>query len=207
MIVFRTILSLEVSRSVKYTFRVYFWCFWCPCFALVVMSNRWNQYNFSTLHRLCILLHRWILVLLLIFVDWYKHSNTDVAGSKCISNRYWYIIWRLNAIFLSKWPHYIMGYIIHLGSMFFLFSLVLNLAYIDYSLCQIWSVHMHYLRRCDHSNNCLFLVIQRAEVLLNFFGECRPCPCGACAVVASLRGITNHEAAVAVIYFPLWLIS
>ena len=104
-IVFRTVLSLDVSTqavflhnmSVKYTFSFYFWCFWCPCCALVVMSNRWNQYNFSTIHRLCILLHRWILVLLLKFVDWYKHSNTDVAGSKCILNRYW--IWKLNAIF------------------------------------------------------------------------------------------------------------
>ena len=62
-----------------------------------------------------------------------------------------------------------MGYIINKGSMFFLFSLVLNLAYIDYSLCQILSVYMQYLRCCDHSNKCLFLVIQQAEVLLNFF--------------------------------------
>ena len=33
--------------------------------------------------------------------------------------------------FWSKCPHYIMGYIINLGSMFFIFSLVMNLAYID----------------------------------------------------------------------------
>ena len=106
-IVFRTVLSLDVSiqtvflyyMSVKYTFRRYFWCFWCPCYALVVMSNRWNQYSFSTLHRLYILLLGWILVLLLICVDWYKHSNTNFAGSKCISNRNWCIIWRPSAIF------------------------------------------------------------------------------------------------------------
>ena len=66
-------------------------------------------------------------------------------------------------------PQYIMGYIINLGSLFFLFSLVLHLAYIDYSLCQIWSVYMRYLRCFDHSNKCTFLVIQQAEVLLNFF--------------------------------------
>ena len=72
----------------------------------------------------------------------------------------------------SKCPHYIMGYIINLGSMFFIFSLVSNLAYIDHSLCQIWSVYMQYMWRYDHSNKCLFLVIQQAEVLLNFFGEC-----------------------------------
>ena len=70
--------------------------------------------------------------------------------------------------FWSKCPHYIMVYIINLGSMFFLFSLVLNLSYINYSLCHIWSVYMQYLRCCDHSNKCLFLVIQQAEVLLNF---------------------------------------
>ena len=73
--------------------------------------------------------------------------------------------------FWSKCPHYIMGYIISLGSMFFLFPLVFNLAYIDYSLCQIWSVCMQYLRCSDHSNKCLFLVIQQAET---FFGECIP---------------------------------
>ena len=74
--------------------------------------------------------------------------------------------------FWSKCPHYIMGYIINLGFMCFLLTLVLYLAYIDCSLCQSWSVYMQYLRRCDHSNNCLFLVIQQSEVLLNFFGEC-----------------------------------
>ena len=80
--------------------------------------------------------------------------------------------------FWSNCPHYVMGYIRNLGPMFFLFSLVLNLAYIDYSLYQIWSVYIQYLRRCDHSNNCLFLAVQQAEVLLKFFwwvymfGEC-----------------------------------
>ena len=71
--------------------------------------------------------------------------------------------------FWSKCPHCIMGYITNLSSMFFLFSLFLNLAYIDYTLCKIWSVYMQYLRYCDHSNKCLFLVIQLAEVLLKFF--------------------------------------
>ena len=66
-------------------------------------------------------------------------------------------------------PHYIMGYIINLGSLFFLLSLVLNVAYIDYSLCQIWNVYMQYLRCFDHSHKCLLLIIQQAEVLLNFF--------------------------------------
>ena len=71
--------------------------------------------------------------------------------------------------FLSKCTHYIVDYIKNLGSMFFLISLVWNLAYIDYSLCQIWSVYMQYLQCCDHSKKCLFLVVRRAEVLRNFF--------------------------------------
>ena len=71
--------------------------------------------------------------------------------------------------FGSICPHYIMGYLTNLGSLFFLLSLVLNLTCIDYLLCQIWSVYMQYLRCFDHSNKCLFFVIQQAEVLLNFF--------------------------------------
>ena len=65
--------------------------------------------------------------------------------------------------------HYIMDYIIKLGSIFFLFVLVSNLAYIEYLLCQIWSIYMQYLRCYDHCNKCLFPVIQLAEVLLNFW--------------------------------------
>ena len=108
---FRTVLSLDVSTqtifrnymSVKYTLRGYFWCFWYPYYTLVVMSNRWNQYNFSALHRLAIWGHSWILVLLLIFVDWYKHSNTNVSGCTCILNQFWcIIIWRSKAIFYQN---------------------------------------------------------------------------------------------------------
>ena len=146
--------------------------FWCPCYALVGMSNRWNRYNISTLHRLYIWGHRWILVPLLICVDWYKHSNTNVAGSKCILNQIWCMIWRSRAIFFFKMSTLHNGLHNKFGLYVFLFSLILNLAYIDYSLCQFWSIYIQFLRCCDHSNKCLFLVIQQAEVLLNFFGEC-----------------------------------
>ena len=80
-IVFRVVLSHDVRTqtvflyhtSVKYSLRCYFLCFLvCLCYALVVTPNRLNQYKFSTLHRLYLWEHRWILVLLLIFVDWYK---------------------------------------------------------------------------------------------------------------------------------------
>ena len=90
--------------SVKYTLRGCFWCFWCPCYALLVMSSRWNQYNFSTLPRLYIWEHRWIIILLLIFADRNNHPNTNVAGSKYILNRFWYIIWRPKAIFDQNVP-------------------------------------------------------------------------------------------------------
>ena len=75
--------------------------------------------------------------------------------------------------FLSKRPHYIMDYIINLGSMFFLVSLVWNLAYIGYSLCQIWSVYMQYLQYCDYSKKTL---VPRCSTGWSaaklFFGEC-----------------------------------
>ena len=104
---FGTVLSLDVSAqtvflyhiSMKYIWRVISDVLWCPCYTQVVMSNRWNQNILSNLHRLYIRGHRWILVLLLIFVDWYKHSNTNVAGSKCILNRFWRMIWTSKAIF------------------------------------------------------------------------------------------------------------
>ena len=76
-VVFSAVLSLDVSTQivflyymfVKYTLKHYFWCFWCPWYALAIMSNKRNQYNLLTLHRLYIWGYRWILVLLLIFID------------------------------------------------------------------------------------------------------------------------------------------
>ena len=62
-----------------------------------------------------------------------------------------------------------MGCIINSGPVFFLFSLVLDLAYIEYSVYQIWSGYMQYSRCYNNSNKCLFLVFQQTEVLLNFF--------------------------------------
>ena len=155
----------------KNTLRGYFLCF---CYALVVMSNIWNQYIFfnpssvifmrpqvksSTIGDICWLMQTFKYQCCGLQVHF---KSILVCNSKTKSD------------FWSKCPHYIMGYIKDLSSMFFLFSLVLNLAYMDHTLCQIWSVYMQYLRRCDHFNKCLFLVIQQAEVLLNYFGECIP---------------------------------
>ena len=61
------------------------------------------------------------------------------------------------------------GYIVNLDPIFFIFSLVLNSTYIESSFSQIWSVYLQYLPRCDHFKKYLFLVIQLAEVLLNFW--------------------------------------
>ena len=111
MIMFGTVLSLDVSTQtifLYYVRKIFLEgggisdVLWCPCYALVIMSNRWNQYGFSILHRLYTWGHRWILALLLTFVDWYKHSNTNFAGSKCILNRIWCIIWRPKAVFFIK---------------------------------------------------------------------------------------------------------
>ena len=43
-IVFRTVLSpvIVYYKSVKYTLRGYFCCFWCSFYGVHVMSNRWN---------------------------------------------------------------------------------------------------------------------------------------------------------------------
>ena len=105
-IVFRAVFSLDVSThtiflyymSVKYTLRGISYDFSCPCYTLVVMPNRRNQYNFPTLHWLDIWEHRQILGLLLIFVDWYENSNNNVSGSKRILNWFGCIIWRPKAI-------------------------------------------------------------------------------------------------------------
>ena len=116
--------------------------------------------NFQPFHRLYIWGHRWILVLLFKYqcCGFQVHLKLIVVYN-----------FKTKSDCRSKCPHYIIGYIINLGSMFFQFSLVLNLAYIDYSLCQIWSAYMQNWRCCDHSDKCLQLVTP-AEGLLNLFG-------------------------------------
>ena len=143
--------------SVKYTLRGYFLWFSCPCYAKQMKSIQF--FNPSLVRYMGAQANS---CLLLIFVDWYKPSNSNVSGSKCILNWFGCIIWRPKANCDENSRK--------LGSIIFLFALVSSLEYIEYWLCQIWSVYMQYLRGYDHSNKCLFLVIQQAEVLLNFFG-------------------------------------
>ena len=83
------------------------------------MPNRWNQYNFSTLYLLFIWGYRWILVQLLIFVDWYQHSNTNVAGFQLHFKSILVYNLKTKSDFWSNCPHYIMGYIMNWGSRFF----------------------------------------------------------------------------------------
>ena len=106
-IVFWAVLSLDVSTqtvflyymSVKYTLKHFFLCFGVHVTPWLVCQTDEINTIFSTLHRLYIWGHRWILVLLLIFIDWYKHSNTKVSGSKCSLDRFWCIIWRPKSVF------------------------------------------------------------------------------------------------------------
>ena len=105
-------------------------------------------------------------------ICWYKYIQTfkyQCCGFQVHFKSILVYNLKTKSDFWSKCPHYIMNYIKNLRSTFFLLLLVLNLAYIDYSLYQIWSVYMQYFRCCDQSNKCLFLDIQQAEVLLNFF--------------------------------------
>ena len=144
--------------------------FWCPCDALAVMPNRWNQYNVSTLYRLYIYMGAQVNSSAIVDIYWliqtfkYQSFGFHVQFKSILV----YSLKTKSSLW-PKCPHCITGYITNLGPIFFLFALVLNLADIDYSVCQIESVYMHYLRFCDYSNKCLFLVIQQAEVLLNFF--------------------------------------
>ena len=109
-IVFRAVISPDVSTqsvfryymSVKHIWGNYFWCFGVYVtqdYAKVVMPNRRNQGNFSTLHRLYLWAHCWIPVQWLISIDGFKHSNSSVSVFKGILSRFGCMIWRLNAIF------------------------------------------------------------------------------------------------------------
>ena len=105
-IVFRAVFSLDVSTqtiflyymSVKHTLRGYFLWFFVSMLRTGCYAKQTETIQFSTLHWLDIWEHMWILVLLLIFADWYKHSNSNVPGSKCILNWFGCIIWRPKAI-------------------------------------------------------------------------------------------------------------
>ena len=66
-------------------------------------------------------------------------------------NRFW-------CIFFIKMSTLNNGIHNELGLYIFHIFIGLNLAYIDYSLCQTQRVYMQYLRCCGHSNECLFLV-------------------------------------------------
>ena len=179
-ILFQTVLSLDVSTqtiflyyiSVIYTLSDYFLCFGVRCYTLVAMLNRWNQYNFSTPPSI-IYLRAQVNSSTIVNIYWLVQKfKYQCCGFQVHFKSILVYNLKTKGDFWSKCPPYIMGYVINLGSMFFLFSLVLNLEYIDYSLRQIWSVYMQYLRCCDHSNKCLFLIIQQAEVLLNYFWVC-----------------------------------
>ena len=64
-----------------------------------------------------------------------------------------------------------MGTKIYLGS---IFPISIGFEFGIYRLfivLNLTCIYMQHLRCCDHSNKCLFLVFQKAEVLLNFLGS------------------------------------
>ena len=159
--------------SVKYTLRGYLWCFWCPCYALVLCQTD----EINTIFNPSSVIQMRAQVNCNTFIDicWLIQTFTyQCCGFEVHFKSILVYDLKTKRDFWPTCPPYIMGFMINLDSLFFPFSLVLNLAYIDYSLCQIWSVCMQYLRCFDHSNKCLFPVIQQAEMLLNFFGGCTP---------------------------------
>ena len=108
-IVLRTVLSLDVSTQTVFQYdmsvkilwgvisdvfgvHVTFW-FLCQTDEINTIFQPFVSYLYEG---------TWILVLLLIFVDWYEHSNSNVAGCKCILNWFWCVIWRPKAIFYQN---------------------------------------------------------------------------------------------------------
>ena len=153
----------------KYTLRVYFWCLVVSMLRTGCYVKRMESIQFFKRSSV-------------IYTRVQVNSGT-IANSCWLIQTYKYQCCRFQVHFisifsvwfeapkrlLSKCLQYVMGNIINSGSMFWPFSLVLHLEYIDYSLCQTWSVYIQYLRCCDHSNKWLFLFIQQADVLPNCF--------------------------------------
>ena len=99
--------------------RIYFDGLFFLCFLVSILRTGFLcRYNFSTPHQLYRRWHRWILVPLLIFVDWHKHSNTKCCGFKVHFKLILVHNLKAKDDFWSKCPHYIMDYIINLGPMF-----------------------------------------------------------------------------------------
>ena len=179
MIMFRTVLSLDVSTQTVFLYYVsrkylggYFWCFVVSMLRTgyyVKQMKSIRFFNPSSVIYIYVYIKAQVNSSTIANIGWliqtfkYQFCGFQVHfESNTVCNL------KAKSAFRSKCPHYIMDNIINLGSMFFLVSLVWNLAYIDHSLCQVWSVYMQYLQCCDHSKKC-FLVVQQADVLLNFF--------------------------------------
>ena len=121
---------------------------------------------------LCICEHRWFLVLQLTSVDQYKHPNSSVSGSKCISNQLICMFCGPKSIFDKK----IITMNDRLRNKFetFIFHDVISFVF------GIFRIFIMPNSKCIHVvltilspfQHCLFLVIQPSEVLLNLFDEC-----------------------------------
>ena len=137
---------------------------------------------FSTLHQLYISGHKWILMLLLVSVDYNKQPNSNFFSFQVHFKSIRGIIWRSKQLLIR---------------IFTLHNVVPN-------LCQIWYAYVQYLRCCDHFHACLFLDIQRARVLLNFLVSIRTLSlrCDACIHCETIMIVTMITAITIVIM--LW---
>ena len=149
------------------------------------MPNTRNQSNFSPPHWLYIYIYiyiyiwenRSILVLLLISVDWFKHSNTSGSGYNRILNWFGITIWRPNAIFyknvtLSNMLHNKFNpYIFHTFSCYeftiYRVFIVPNLKCINAIFTMSWQFQSMLVHRCSTGSvlKCASIIIQNSSQL------------------------------------------
>ena len=134
---FWAVLSLDVSTqtvflyymSVKYTLKRNFLCFWCPCCASAVMSNRWNQYAFNPSYmgaqvNTSAIAHIYWLI------QTFKYQS---FGFQVYFKTILVYNLKTKSGFWSKCQRYMMGYITNLSSIFSYFHC--------FWIWHIWIIH------------------------------------------------------------------
>ena len=157
--------------SVEYTEGL-FLMLWCPCYALVVMSKRWNQYNCSTLHRLYIWGHRWILVNICWLIQTFKYQCCRfqwhyklilVYNLKTKGDFFFIKMSTLQNGSRNKFGLYV--FLIFIGFEFCRYRLFIHCAKFEVHTCSIADVVTIPINACSSSFN-------RLKCCLTLFGEC-----------------------------------
>ena len=119
----------------------------------------------------CVWEHRWILMLLQISVYLLKISNISLSGSKCNWNRFGCTIWWPEVIFAEM---FILDYRLHntFRPYIFILLFLFILAYIEYALCQIWSIHVLYLWFVTIPINACSWIFNSSWSVAKLFGGC-----------------------------------